>query len=217
MPRPQAKGSSGSAPARASCAARPTLLSTAEDTTQGRPQDSATRSARRTPPSGVALMIATSAAPATAMRSGSSAWRMLSSAAIRTSTRPRTAASSSIVGHGCSAYSRPPAALSSSRIRAIAVSASQAALASTRIAPFGPSASRTAATRSTSSPGDWPGSATLIFAVPHPDAATIAAALSAGTAGTVQLTGMLSRIGSGQSSVHASSAARSHGTDWLSS
>ena len=34
MPSPQANGSSGSAPASASCAARPTLLSTAEDTTE---------------------------------------------------------------------------------------------------------------------------------------------------------------------------------------
>ena len=55
MPRPQAKSSSGSAPARASCAASPTLVSSAEETTQGSPAASATCSERRTPPERGAL------------------------------------------------------------------------------------------------------------------------------------------------------------------
>src|SRR4030081_2500762 len=81
VPRPQAKSSSGSAPARASWAARPTLVSRAEETTHGSPAAPATRNERRTPPSGVHLITATSAAPATATRSGSSARRIDSSAA----------------------------------------------------------------------------------------------------------------------------------------
>src|SRR5690606_15665436 len=97
-----------------------------------------------------------------------------------------------------------------------ASSGSHAALASTRIAPRGPRAWRTAATRSTSSPGLCPGSATLTLAVVQPEAETIAAACSGGTAGTVQLTGMLVRTGSGHSVVQDSRAVRSHGTDWLS-
>ena len=83
VPSPQANCNSGSAPASAISAARPTLVCSAEDTTQGSPQASATASARRTPPSGAHLSTATSAAPATATRSGSSARRMDSSAAIR--------------------------------------------------------------------------------------------------------------------------------------
>ncbi len=57
-----------------------------------------------------------------------------------------------------------------------ASSTDQPPLASTRIRPPGPaasSASRTAATRSTSSPGACPRSATLTLAVRQPDAATI--------------------------------------------
>ena len=92
-------------------------------------------------------------------------------------------------------------------MRATAVSTSQAALASTRIAPPGPSASRTASTRARSSAAVCPGSATFTFAVRQPDAATIACARSASTAGTVTLTGTESRTGSGQPSTAPSTAA----------
>ncbi len=71
MPRPQAKSSSGSAPANASGAASPTLVSSAEETTHGSPAASATCSERRTPPNGVHLITAISAAPATATSTGS--------------------------------------------------------------------------------------------------------------------------------------------------
>ena len=86
VPSPQAWSSWGRAAANATWAARPMLVSSAEDTTHGSPQASAMASARRTPPTGVHLITARSAAPARATWSGSSACRMDSSAAIRTST-----------------------------------------------------------------------------------------------------------------------------------
>ena len=58
--RPQANGSSGSAAASATPAAMPTEVSSAEETTHGRPCASATRSAARTPPSGCTLRTTTS-------------------------------------------------------------------------------------------------------------------------------------------------------------
>ena len=61
---PQAYGSSGSAAASATPAARPTEVSTALETTTGSPQARATRSAPRTPPSGATLITTMSAAPA---------------------------------------------------------------------------------------------------------------------------------------------------------
>ena len=70
--------------------------------------------------------------------------------------------------HGCSTYSSPPAARSSTPIAATASSTDQAPLASIRTSPSGPSASRTASSRASSSRGSWPGSATLTFAVRQP-------------------------------------------------
>ena len=130
---------------------------------------------------------------------------------MRTDTRRRTAARSSIVGHGCSAYSSPPAALSSSVIARTAVSTSHAMFASTRIAPAGPSASRTASTRAQSSDSDDRVSATFTFAVRQPDALTSSYAFSALTTGTVVFTSTRSRTGAGQPSSLASTAACSHG------
>jgi len=118
-------------------------------------------------------MTATSAAPATATFIGSSARRIDSTAAMRTSTRRRTAASSSMLRQGCSTYSRPPAAGSSRLMLMTAVSTSQRPLASTRTLPAGPRAARTASTRARSSDSDSGWSATLTFAVRQPEAATI--------------------------------------------
>src|SRR5690606_24078781 len=117
---------------------------------------------------------------------------------------------SSTVGHGCSTYSRPPAAESSRVIDSTAVSTSHAAFASMRTLPAGPRASRTAATRSTSAARSCPGSATLTFAVAQPDAAAIRYAAGPSTAGMVVLTRMLARLAGGYGSVAASRAAASH-------
>ena len=98
-----------------------------------------------------------SAAPAARTRSGSSALRIDSSAATGMSTSRRSAASSSRVAHGCSAYSSEY--LPSARSMRAASSTDQPPFASTRIRPPGPaasSASRTAATRSTSSASRLP-------------------------------------------------------------
>ena len=67
----------------------------------------ATSSTRRTPPSGAGFTTATSAAPKSATRYGSSTLRIDSSAATRTNSprrmsSPRTSFSSSAVAHGCS-------------------------------------------------------------------------------------------------------------------
>jgi hypothetical protein len=75
------------------------------------------------------------------------------------------------------------------------------------MAPSGPRASRTASTRASSSAADWPGSATLTFAVRQPEADTIACARSGPTAGTVTFTGTLVRSGAGQPRTAASCAA----------
>ena len=113
---------------------------------------------------------------------------------------------------GCSTYSSPPAARSSTGIRTTASSTDHRPLTSIRIRPSGPSASRTASSRACSSARLWPGSPTLTFAVRQPLLArTIAAARSASTAGTVTLTGTLVRSGAGQPTSAASRAARSHG------
>jgi hypothetical protein len=179
-------------------------VSTALDTTTGRPHASATRSAARTPPSGCTFSITMSAAPAARTRSGSSARRIDSSAATGISICRRSSASSSRVAHGCSAYSSPNRA-SRRSIRA-ACAGSHPPLASTRILPSGPSASRTASTRSMSSASAWPRSATLTFAVRQPDPATIFMASSGPTAGTVTFTGIRSLAGPGQPSVADSMA-----------
>ena len=108
---------------------------------------------------------------------------------------------------GCSAYSSPTPA---SRVSAsTAAGTSQPPFASTRIAASG-SASRTAATRAASSSRLCPGSATLILtASTRPKRARISGTRSAATAGTVALTGMLVRSGSGKPCQPASIAAAS--------
>src|SRR5579875_372860 len=204
VPSPHAYGSSGSTAASATPAASPTEVSTALDTTTGRPHPSATASAARTPPSGATLRTTMSAAPAARTRSGSSARLTDSSAASGTSTRRRSPAISSSVAHGCSAYSRPN--LLSSRSIRVACGTSQLPLASTRILPSGPSASRTASTRAMSSASAWPRSATLTLAVRQPDDAAIWWARCGPTAGTVTLTGTRSRAGAGQPAVADSRA-----------
>ena len=157
------------------------------DTTHGRPCASATRSAARTPPSGCTLRTTTSAGLAQVdPRADRRRAGPTSSAAIRTSIRRRSAASSARVGARLLGVLEADAGPARA-MRATAVSTSQAPLASTRIAPSGPSASRTASTRARSSAGVCPGSATLTFAVRHPDAVTIACARSGPTAGTVDV------------------------------
>ena len=146
VPSPQAYGSDGSAAARATPAAMPTLVSRALLTTTGSPISSAIRRQARTPPSGCTLSTATSAASRSRTRYGSAARRIDSSAAMGTVTRRRRAARSSTEAQGCSAYSSPPAARSRSGTACAAVATSHAPLASTRIAPVGPRASRTAST-----------------------------------------------------------------------
>ena len=120
---------------------------------------------------------------------------MLSSAAIGTSTRRRSSASSGTVAHGCSRYSSGPSAVSA-RAASTASSTLQPPLASTRT--VGTSA-RTALTRATSSASDWPGSATFTLAVRAPGkAGQHLGHLAAATAGTVALIGMRSRrVGGG--------------------
>ena len=212
VPSPQSKSRSGSAAARAAPCARPTLVSSADDTTAGRPASATMFSARRTPPRGCALTIRMSAAPARATASGSSALRTDSSAAIGMSqsmSRRRISASSSTVAHGCSMYSK-----SNSLIACAACSASSTfhpAFASIRMRPSGPSADRTARTRATSSASDCPRSATLTFAVRHPSNLARTSGTCAGsTAGTVAFTGMRSRRGCGCGCHAKSSAAASH-------
>ena len=90
-------------------------------------------------------------------------------------------------------------------------------LASTRTRPAGPSASRTASTRATSCATVCPGSATLTFAVRQPDRATCSWARSGSIAGTVTLTGISCRTGSGHPCSAASRAAASQGTHVRSS
>src|SRR3954454_10104424 len=189
----------------------PTEVSSAEETTTGRPMSSAIRRQARTPPSGCTLSTATSAASRSRTRYGSAARRIDSSAAIGTCTRRRTAASSSTEAHGCSTYSSAPAARSIAAMAATASSTSQKPLASTRTSPEAPSASRTASRRASASARLCPGSATFTFAVRQPPARTIRAACSAPTAGTVTFTGTRSRLAAGQPSSAASRAARSHG------
>ncbi len=92
----------------------------------------------------------------------------------------------------------------------MAVARSQAPFTSIRILPEGPRADRTAAIRSSSSMGDWPGSATLTLSVRHPDPATMAKAVGPSTAGTVTLIGTDERTGAGQTEQAASRAAASH-------
>ena len=61
-----------------------------------------------------------------------------------------------------------------------------------------------------SSASAWPRSATLTLAVRHPDRATIAAACSGPTAGTVTFTGIRFLAGAGQPTVADSTALASH-------
>ena len=141
-------------------------------------------------------MMTTSAACLRATSIGSWARRIDSSAAMGTSTRRRTAASSSTVRQGCSTYSMgtDPAALAIAGIAAHASSTSHAPLASTRIFAWDPTvarrASATAEILAQSRPTLTPGSATLIFAVAHPpEAMTRSWASSGETTGIVTLTG----------------------------
>ena len=157
-----------------------------------------------------------SAASSRATRTGSSECRIDSSAAIGTSMTSRSLARSSTVAHGCSTYSRLPTA--SSVLTAMrASSTDHPPFASMRTRPDGPMASRTASTRSTSSASTWPRSATLTFAVVHPERRTMSAACSGPTAGTVQLMGMRSRTGSGHGRSAESMAPASQGTHAMSS
>jgi len=132
----------------------PTLVSRALETTVGNPHFCAMSRAARTPPKGATFTTMTSAACSRTTRIGSSAFRIDSSAATRTSiplraNATRNAASSSTLAHGCSAYSNPYAA---SRLSASVASPTlQPPLASTRIRACGPITARTSATRSTSS------------------------------------------------------------------
>ena len=93
----------------------PTAESSALDTTIGMSICSAMSSSLATPPSGATFSTAMSAAPSRTTCNGSSALRMLSSAAIGTSTRRRSSASSGTVAHGCSRYSSGPSAVSALR------------------------------------------------------------------------------------------------------
>ena len=214
MPRPHANGSSGRAAASATPAAMPTEVSRAEETTAGRPHSPTTSRARRTPPRGATFTTMRSAASRWATSRGSSALRIDSSAATGTSTplranRTRSSRSSSTDAQGCSAYSSRYAARALSA--STAWSTSQAPFASTRMRACGPIASRTAATRHTSSASDWPRSATLTFAVRQPgNRSRTARTCSAGTAGTVALTGTLVRRGSGHPRQADSTADASH-------
>ena len=122
-----------------------------------------------------------------------------------------------MVRHGCSTYSSPPAARSSTPIMDTAVSTSHAPFASQRTRPAGPSASRTASSRSMSAGSESGESATFTFTVRQPDDAAMRCASAGPTAGTVALTGIRPRTGSGQPTVHASSAAVSQDADSASS
>ena len=93
----------------------PMLVSSALETTVGSPHSCAMSSAVRTPPSGATLTTMTSAASSRTTRIGSSARRIDSSAATRTSMplrarATRREASPATLAHGCSAYSSPYAA-----------------------------------------------------------------------------------------------------------
>src|SRR6202158_600075 len=161
------------------------------------------------PPSGATLSTAISAAPARTTWNGSSALRVLSSAAIGTPTRRRNSASSGTVAHGCSKYSSGPSAVSAPAA-ATASSTLQPPLASTRT--VGTSA-RTALTRATSSASDCPGSATFTFAVRAPGKrASTSGTWSTVTAGTVALIGMRSRRVDG-GGVYADSTAEANQAD----
>ncbi|VXB28001.1 exported hypothetical protein [Microbacterium sp. 8M] len=121
--------------------------------------------------------------------------------------RSRSSASSAMLVQGCSTYSRSNGA--SAWIARSASSTFHPAFASTRIRPSGPISARTARTRATSSARAWPASATLTFAVRHPSKrASTDGTCSAGTAGTVALTGMRSRSAAGRG-CHASAIAAS--------
>ncbi|MDI2020828.1 hypothetical protein PJL18_01339 [Paenarthrobacter nicotinovorans] len=220
VPKPQAYGSDGRAAARARPARIPTEVSSAELTTAGSPACWTMSKARRTPPSGATLTTMRSAAPARATRRGSSSLRTLSSAAMRTGVPAeeslrRTSARPSMVGTGCSAYSKPTA--DSFPSASTAWSTSQPPLASTRMAASG-RASRTATTRARSSASCCPFSATLILtASTRPNRASTSGTRSAETAGTVAFTGIASRNASGNPSQPASKAAANQREDSSSS
>lgn len=111
------------------------------------------------------MTIATSAPPARTTRSGSSARRMLSSAAIRIpGNRRRTSTSSGTEAHGCSAYSSGASVVRA--VRAVTASSTlHPPLASTRTCG---TCSRTARTRARSCARSCPRSATFTFAVRAP-------------------------------------------------
>ena len=218
VPRPHAYGSSGRAAARATPAAIPTDESRAELTTVGSPHSAAMSSARRTPPSGGTLTTTTSAAPSRATRTGSSAFRIDSSAAILHVDPVAGQPNSQLL----EVVDRRTGLLGVLQVvdgeRGEAADAPRRrptrALASTRILARAPTTSRVAATRSTSSASVWPGSATLTFTVSQPSyRARTAATWSGGTAGRVALTGIRSRTGAGQPSHAASMAAASQRDD----
>ena len=172
----------------------PTAESSALDTTTGTSIWSAMSSSLATPPSGATFSTATSAAPDRTTCKGSSALRMLSSAAIGTSTSRRSSASSGTVAQGCSRYSSGPSAVNA-RAASTAAATLQPPLASTRTVG---TCSRTALTRATSSASVWPGSATFTLAVRAPGKrASTSGTSAAATAGTVALIGMRSRCVAG--------------------
>ena len=199
VPRPHACRSSG----RAAAASSP--CADADGRVQRARHDDRDVDLRRrcpaacvTPPSGATFSTATSAAPSRTTRSGSSALRMLSSAATGTSTRRRTSASSGTVAHGCSTYSSGPSAVSA---------AAAATASSTRPAAVGVDPHRRHQCANGVDPCDvvgqrLPGSATFTLAVRAPGKrASTSGTCAAATAGTVALIGMRSRSGDGGSLV----------------
>ena len=86
-------------------------------------------------------------------------------------------------------------------------------MASILMRPPAPRASRTASTRAQSADSRERGSATFTLAVAHPEEETMRYACPGSTTGTVILTGMLSRSGSGSDDVAPSMPARSQAED----
>ena len=156
-------------------------------TTHGTAADSATRNARRTPPSAPTDSTATSADSASGERNSSAASVMDWSTAIRTPTRRRTTATSSRgCGRAARRIPRRPAARPVFRIADTAVSMSHWPLTSQRIVPYGPG--RRVPPRA--GRGHRRQAVHRTAAVRQPESATIVAAQSPGsTAGTLTATG----------------------------
>ena len=213
MASPHAYGSSGSAAASATPAASPTEVSTALDTTAGRPHASATRSAGADPAQRLDLDhddVGRARRPDPQRVLGLADRLIGRDRNVDKSTQRRE-----LLQRGAGLFrvlERVPAELAEHARRDGDV---PAAVGVHPDPPAGPaaSASRTAATRSTSSASACPGSATLTFAVRQPDAATISYARSGPTAGTVTLTGTRSRTGAGHGTVADSIALASHRAD----